>query len=104
MIGDGERITPSDPVSIGFALADALNRERSLTQWESGLVAALAAKALHPQPLRRWTSTQDEQLRDLLSRGHTAAEIGAQIGRSTDAIHTRVKRLKLKESAIELRR
>lgn len=87
-----------DPVTIGIVLADALNRERSLTEWESGLVAALVAKALHPQPLRRWTTAQDEQLRELLELGHTAAEIGARVGRSTDAIHTRVKRLKMKET------
>lgn len=87
-----------DPVTIGIALADALNRERSLTDWESRLVAALVAKALHPQPLRRWTTEQDEQLRSLLGRGLTAAEIGERIGRSTDAIHTRVKRLKTKEA------
>ncbi|MDR6790796.1 hypothetical protein J2Y58_004179 [Sphingomonas sp. BE138] len=94
MAAERAKAVPSDPVLIGFALADALNRERALTDWESGLVAALVARTLHPRPLRRWSAAQDEQLRDLIGSGHTAAEIGARIGRSTDAVHTRIKRLK----------
>ncbi|WP_294328288.1 hypothetical protein [uncultured Sphingomonas sp.] len=75
-------------------LANALNRERALTPRESELVAALVARSINPRPLRRWTVAQDTQLRDLVNLGLTAAEIGVHIGRSTDAVHTRIKRLK----------
>ncbi|WP_156361422.1 hypothetical protein [Sphingomonas sp. Leaf67] len=75
-------------------LANALNRERALTPRESELVAALVARSVNPRPLRRWTMAQDTQLRDLINLGLTAGEIGVHIGRTTDAIHTRIKRLK----------
>lgn len=92
-------MTGMDPVAIGIALGTALNRERSLTALESEMVAALVARTPTPRPLRRWTREHDEQLRRLVRVGLTAAEIGVQIGRSTDAIHTRIKRLKTKEAA-----
>ncbi len=91
---------PTDAVSIGIVLANALNRERALTPRESELVAALVARSVNPRPLRRWTVAQDTQLRDLVNLGLTAAEIGVHIGRTTDAIHTRIKRLKEKAQGV----
>lgn len=88
---------PSDitgVIAIGTYFAEQLCRARVLTNDETAMVARLTAKVPSSRPLRRWTAAQDEQLRDLLGSGHTAAEIGARIGRSTNAIHTRIKRLK----------
>lgn len=83
-------------VSIGIALADALNRERALTQWESGLVAALVTKTPHAQPLRRWTQAQDEQLLVLVSDGPTAPEIALRMGRTAWSVRSRLRTLKRK--------
>jgi hypothetical protein len=84
-------------VAIGTYFAEQLCRARALTSEESALVARLIGKVPARRPLRRWTRAQDAQLRDLLADGRTAAEIGAMVGRTIDAIHTRVKRLKAKE-------
>ena len=88
---------PANVLAIALAFANALNRERDLTEWESGLVAVLVAKGRQRTPLRRWTPAQDDQLSRLTRGGLTAAEIGSRVGRSTDAIHTRIKRLKIKD-------
>jgi DNA-binding NarL/FixJ family response regulator len=83
--------------AVGAFFAEQLSRVRALTREESALLQWLIAKTPSSRPLRRWTAAQDAQLRDLLANGLTAAEIGAIVGRTTDAIHTRVKRLKMKE-------
>lgn len=84
-----------DPVTIGLTLADALNRERALTPAESHLVASLVGRIPGRRALRRWTGAQDAALLDLVEAGYTAAEIGVRVERSTAAIHTRIKRLKV---------
>jgi DNA-directed RNA polymerase specialized sigma24 family protein len=94
----------SDAITIGTFFADQLCRMRGLTAEESDLLARLLARCPSDRPLRRWTGTQDAELLTLLAQGLTAAEIGLAVGRTTDAVHTRVKRLKIKETADDARR
>jgi hypothetical protein len=42
---------------------------------------------------RRWTSTEVQQLKELLNAGMTASEIAPRINRTTQAIYARLQRL-----------
>lgn len=90
-------LTAAGPVAIGAFFAEQLCRMRQLTPEETELLARLLVREPSARPLRRWTSAQDAELQALAEQGITAAEIGTMVGRTTNAIHTRVKRLKLKE-------
>jgi hypothetical protein len=84
-----------DTVSIATFFADALNRERGLTQVESELLGRLLSRAPSEPVMRRWSGADD---RDLL-RLHvsmTAPQIAQQMDRTPWAIRSRLRALKRK--------
>jgi IS30 family transposase len=44
-------------------------------------------------PARRWTSSEDDKLRDMLDVGRTADEIAVEVNRTHSAIYSRLQRL-----------
>jgi IS30 family transposase len=44
-------------------------------------------------PARRWTSSEDDKLRDMLGVGRTADEIAVELNRTHSAIYSRLQRL-----------
>jgi IS30 family transposase len=44
-------------------------------------------------PARRWTSSEDDKLRDMMDVGRTAEEIAVELNRTYPAIYSRLQRL-----------
>jgi DNA-binding CsgD family transcriptional regulator len=86
------------PESIAIHFADALCRERSLTQQESDmLVQVVMAERRERSPGKIFWTAKDDRTLQRLRRTHRAAEIAAKMGRTTRAVETRLLRLKRKE-------
>lgn len=75
--------------------AEALGRVRALSEHESiVLERVIRAK---PRPDRRWTQTEDQQLRKMSKARIRAVDMAETLKRTPQAVYTRLRELKKRE-------
>ncbi|HEX8413186.1 MAG TPA: helix-turn-helix domain-containing protein [Sphingomicrobium sp.] len=78
--------------TIAVHFADALNRERSLTEQETAMLMQVVHNTERAK--RSWTIADTRKLRRLIAKGCTRREIAQTMGRSCFTIDKRVRRIK----------
>lgn len=81
------------PDEIIVELAEALGRERALTERES-LFLEQALRRLNRQPQDEWTAEQDMALVRLADEGGDVREVARALVRTEDAIRSRIRELR----------
>ena len=81
---------------IIVALAEKLGRERMLTEQESRWLEQALRRTMRAAGLKRgfWQAKDDVALKRHLRRGRTAKDIARAMGRSVDAVRSRIRVLR----------